>query len=100
MTGAPTDHAHLCGGVPGPALYPRRGDNGTRVALLNAGLAITPSRGPRLCFIDLASRAYRRAKAALCGYSEPLKLSHWRVGRFRPAPRIGPLDTRPVALQR
>lgn len=46
---------------------------------------------------DLASRAYRHAIAALCGYSEPLKLSRWRAGRFRPAPRIGPLDARPLA---
>lgn len=50
------------------------------------------------CVFDLASRAYRRAIAALCGYSDPLKLSRWRPGRFRPAPRLLHLDARPVEL--
>lgn len=59
-----------------------------------------PCDGPAAaCVFDLASRAYRRAKAALCGYSGPLKLSGWRPGNFARRRAFLGLDARPVAQQ-
>lgn len=113
--------------APGPAPEPRTGDarapgappRTPRSARGRLGLPYTPGEGATALVSslrgrrtgshpwrrngkppgvnDLASRAYRRAIAALCGYSEPLKLSAWRGRDLRPPPRLLHLDGRPIA---